>query len=149
MAAERYTFDTNILFYSIDAGDAGKHSCARKIIGLADSRRVPILLQTLGELSNAVTKRHPSLLPQMERLVHTVSVMFAVVSMEFDDVAEALLVHGQHKLQFWDAVLWATARRAGCTTLFSEDMQDGRTLGGVSIRNPFVMPQAELDSFFS
>jgi predicted nucleic acid-binding protein len=75
--------------------------------------------------------------------------MFAVVPTEFDDIAEALLVLGQHKLQFWDAVLWATARRAGCTTLFSEDMQDGRSLGGVTIRNPFLMPQAELDTFFA
>src|ERR1700688_4965075 len=119
MAAERYTFDTNILFYSIDAKDAPKHSRARRIIGLADSRRVPILLQTLGELSNAVTKRHPGLLSQVERLVHAASAMFAVVPTEFDDIAEALLVQGQHKLQFWDAVLWATARRAGCTTLRS------------------------------
>jgi predicted nucleic acid-binding protein len=149
MAAERYTFDTNILFYSIDASDARKHSRARRIVGLADSRRVPILLQTLGELSNAVSKRHPALLSQVERLVHAASAMFAVVPMEFDDIAEALLVHGQHKLQFWDAVLWATARRAGCTTLFSEDMQDGGSLGGVTIRNPFLMPQAELDTFFA
>ena len=133
MAAERYTFDTNILFYSIDARNAAKHSRARTLIGLADSRRVPILLQTFGELSNAVSKRHPALLPQVEKLIHTASVLFAVVPMEFDDVAQALFIHGQHKIQFWDAVLWATARRAGCTTLFSEDMQDGQSIGGISL----------------
>jgi predicted nucleic acid-binding protein len=148
MAAERYTFDTNILFYSLDASNAGKHARARRIIGLADSRSVPILLQTLGELSNAVTKRHPVLLPQVERLIHVASGMFAVVPTEFDDIAEALLIHSHHKLQFWDAVLWATARRSGCTTLFTEDMQDGRLLGGVTIRNPFSMSEAELDAFF-
>jgi len=149
MAAERYSFDTNILFYSLDRSDAGKHDCARRIIGFADSRQVPILLQTLGELANAVSKRRPDLLSQTERFVHITSTMFEVVPMEFDDVAEALLIHGQHKLQFWDAVLWATARRAGCTTLFSEDMQDGRVIGGVTIRNPFKMSKAELDTFFA
>jgi predicted nucleic acid-binding protein len=149
MAAERYTFDTNILFYSIDARNAAKHSRARALIGLADSRRVPILLQTFGELSNAVSKRHSALLPQVEKLIHTASLLFAIIPMEFDDVAQALLIHGQHKIQFWDAVLWATARRAGCTTLFSEDMQDGQSIGGVTIRNPFQMSRSELDAFLA
>ena len=149
MAAERYTFDTNILFYSIDARNADKHVCARRIIGLADSRRILVLLQTLGELANAVSKRSPHLLPQTENLIHIASSMFGVVPMEFDDIVEALLIHGQHKFQFWDSVLWATARRAGCTMLFSEDMQDGRTIGGVTIRNPFKMSKAELDAFFA
>ena len=148
-SADRYTFDTNILFYSIDGRDPVKHSRARKMIGLADTSRVSILLQTLGELSNAVIKRQPALLPRVEGLIHTASAMFSVVTTEFVDITEALLVQSEHKLQFWDAVLWATSRRAGCSTLFSEDVQDGRALGGVSIRNPFVMPQEELDSFLS
>lgn len=149
MAADRYTFDTNILFYSLDKSDAGKHKVARRMIGLADPRRVSILLQTLGELANAVSKRQPALLPQTERLAHLTSTLFTVVPTGFDDVVEALLIHKQHKFQFWDSVLWATARRAGCTTFFSEDMQDGRSIGGVTIRNPFKMSEAELDAFFA
>ncbi len=34
-------------------------------------------------------------------------------------------------------MLWATARRAGCRLLLSEDFQDGRDLGGVLFLNPF------------
>ena len=34
-------------------------------------------------------------------------------------------------------MLWATARRAGCRLLLSEDFQDGRDLGGVLFANPF------------
>lgn len=147
MPAERYTFDTNILFYSIDGKDPVKHTRARSLVGLADSQRVPILLQTLGELSNVVTKRHPALLPQTERFLQVTSALFEVVPMEFEDLSDALLVHTQHKLPFWDAVLWATARRAGCTTFFTEDMQDGRVIGGVTIRNPFKMSEQDLDDF--
>jgi predicted nucleic acid-binding protein len=147
MPAERYTFDTNILFYSIDSNDPVKHSRARRLVGLADSLRVPILLQTLGELSNVVTKRHPRLLPQTERFLQVTSTLFELVPMEFDDLSDALLVHTQHKLPFWDAVLWATARRTGCTTFFTEDMQDGRVIGGVTIRNPFKMSKQDLDDF--
>ena len=148
MAAERYTFDTNILFYSLDLADPAKHARARRLIGLADSRRVPVLLQTLGELSNAVAKRNRAMLSKTERLIQIASATFAIVPMELGDLLDALLIHREHKLQFWDAVLWATARRAGCTTLFTEDMQDGRTLGGVAIRNPFRMSEKDLDAYF-
>ena len=34
-------------------------------------------------------------------------------------------------------MLWATAKRAGCRMLFSEDLQDGRRLGDVLFVNPF------------
>ena len=34
-------------------------------------------------------------------------------------------------------MLWATARQAGCSAFVSEDMQDGRRLGGIEIINPF------------
>lgn len=149
MPAERYTIDTNILFYSIDGRDPGKHARARRIVGLADPQRVPILLQTLGELANLVTRRHPALLPKAERFLQITSVMFTIVPAEFDDMSDALLLHNRHKLPFWDAVLWATARRTGCTTFFTEDLQDGRTIGGVTIRNPFKMLESDLDAFLA
>jgi predicted nucleic acid-binding protein len=34
-------------------------------------------------------------------------------------------------------MLWATVRRAGVQTLFSEDFQDGQTIEGVRFLNPF------------
>src|ERR1700759_2634696 len=114
MAGERYTFDTNVLFYSLDPADPRKHARARRLIGLADPKRVPILLQTLGELCNAMTRRHPELCSSVQRLIHISSSLFNVVAAEFKDVEDALLVQEQHHLQFWDAMLWATARRAGC-----------------------------------
>jgi predicted nucleic acid-binding protein len=45
---------------------------------------------------------------------------------------------------FWDARLWAPARRAGCRVLFSEDLQDGRRLDGVLFVNPFDAAKRKL-----
>ena len=42
-----------------------------------------------------------------------------------------------HSLSFWDAMLWATARQAGCARILTEDIQHGQKLGGVEIVNPF------------
>ena len=50
----------------------------------------------------------------------------------------------RHGLSFWDAMLWATAKRAGCRMLFSEDLQDGRRLDGVLFVNPFAPANRKL-----
>jgi predicted nucleic acid-binding protein len=42
-----------------------------------------------------------------------------------------------HRLPFWDAMLWASARRAGVRHMLSEDFQDGFALQGVTFINPF------------
>ena len=43
-----------------------------------------------------------------------------------------------HQLSFYDALIVATAIKAGCDTLFSEDMLHGRSIGGLAIVNPFL-----------
>jgi predicted nucleic acid-binding protein len=43
-----------------------------------------------------------------------------------------------HRLSFYDALIVAAAIEAGCDTLYSEDMQHGRTIGGLTIVNPFL-----------
>ncbi len=43
-----------------------------------------------------------------------------------------------HGLPFYDALIVSAAIEAGCDTLFSEDMQHGRSIGGLAIVNPFV-----------
>jgi predicted nucleic acid-binding protein len=44
----------------------------------------------------------------------------------------------KHHLAFWDAMLWASAQRAGMRHLLSEDFQDGFELERVVFVNPFA-----------
>jgi predicted nucleic acid-binding protein len=145
MIVERYTFDTNILFYSLDASDDAKHKLARNLIGLAGPHRALLLLQTLGELCSATSKKRPALFAEAQSFVVATANFLPVVPASLEDVMEASALQQQHRLQFWDAMLCATARRAGCTLLLSEDLQDGRTLDGLTIRNPFRLAATELD----
>jgi predicted nucleic acid-binding protein len=42
-------------------------------------------------------------------------------------------------LSFYDAMIVASALRAGCSTLYSEDLQDGQVIEKqLTIRNPFA-----------
>ena len=51
--------------------------------------------------------------------------------------ASALALARDHRLSFYDALIVAAALEAGCDTLLTEDMQDGRAIEGLEIRNPF------------
>ena len=43
----------------------------------------------------------------------------------------------QEQLSFRDALILEAAIRAGATHLVTEDLRDGREIGGVRIENPF------------
>jgi predicted nucleic acid-binding protein len=51
--------------------------------------------------------------------------------------ASAVALARDHKLSFYDALIVAAAVDAGCLVLFTEDLQDGRKFGAVTVENPF------------
>ena len=55
-----------------------------------------------------------------------------------EDVSTAVRVVRQHKMAYWDALIWSTAKRAGLRAVLSEDFQDGRRLEGIHFLNPLV-----------
>jgi predicted nucleic acid-binding protein len=52
-------------------------------------------------------------------------------------MSDALDIKAAAGLSYWDAAIVAAAKALGCRELFSEDMADGRDIGGVRIVNPF------------
>jgi len=49
----------------------------------------------------------------------------------------ALNLYRKDSLSWWDSITVAAALQAGCRTLLSEDLQDGREIEGMRIENPF------------
>ena len=43
----------------------------------------------------------------------------------------------RYGFHIYDATILASALLAGCSTLYSEDMQDGQRIESLTIRNPF------------
>jgi predicted nucleic acid-binding protein len=43
-----------------------------------------------------------------------------------------------HSSSFWDALIVVAAQATGASTLLSEDLQDGRRFGDLTITNPFA-----------
>jgi predicted nucleic acid-binding protein len=50
----------------------------------------------------------------------------------------ALDLQARYRYGFYDSLIIAAALDAGCTLLYSEDLQDGQRIEGLTIRNPFV-----------
>jgi predicted nucleic acid-binding protein len=77
--------------------------------------------------------------PRLARLeIDGFRTAFPVVTADESDLDGAMRAVGDHQLSFWDAMLWATAKRSGCSLLLSEDFQDGRRLEGVLFVDPFA-----------
>jgi predicted nucleic acid-binding protein len=62
---------------------------------------------------------------------------FDVATPDVADILAAIDLHRLHGLSFWDALILRAAKQAGCSIVFSEDMQDTREIDGVRIVNPF------------
>jgi len=131
------TCDTNILFYAWDARAGERHKQAQAIVDALAVRESLITLQSLNEFYRAITRKSLLAAQDAKNAVDTMRSNFQIIPATEEDTVSAIDVHREHRISFWDALLWATARRAGCRVLLSEDMQDGRTLGGVTFRNPF------------
>jgi antitoxin component of MazEF toxin-antitoxin module len=49
----------------------------------------------------------------------------------------------KHGCHICDALLLAAAIESSCTVFYSEDMQDGQVIDGLTIRNPFATPRTD------
>jgi predicted nucleic acid-binding protein len=132
----RVTFDSNILVYAITRGDP-RHTMATELIARAARGDCRQTLQSLAECFNVLSRKYRMPATEAFRWVEYHQRLFPIVAAGESDLAAAALAVEHHGLSFWGAMLWATARRAGCRVLFSEDLQDGRRLGDVVFVNPF------------
>lgn len=136
--------DINILLYAVDsAGNPEKHRRAVDLLDrLGTSGRGLLPLQTLTEFYSVAVRKYRAPPEQASRYVEVWSGVFPVREAVFADVVDAMRVHRDHGVQFWDGMIWSVAKRAGGRVLFSEDLQDGRELEGLRFMNPFAPANA-------
>jgi predicted nucleic acid-binding protein len=145
------SFDTNILFYAT-APEAGvKAARARDVISRGmEAQNAVLLFQAIAEFGNAALRKRAVRPSEIRGAIRLWRAVLEVHAAEESDLYDALEAVANHRLSFWDAVFWATARRIGVTHLLSEDFQDGRVLGGVRFVNPFVAANtAIIDRLFA
>jgi predicted nucleic acid-binding protein len=129
--------DSNVLAYAQDRGAPAKRSRSRDlIISLAKSGDGVISTQVMQEFYIAATRKLGVEPIAAKGILKTFS-LFEVVQVTPELIHEAIDCSILNTLSFRDSLVLAAAASAGCTTLFTEDLNDGQTILGVKIHNPF------------
>ena len=132
--------DTNLLIYLYDPNQPEKQKQSERVLEQLELNRSGRLsVQALAEFFSVATRKlSPSLTPaQALDQVTLFTRLWPVYDLTPMIVMEAGRGVRDHKLSYYDAQVWATARLNQVPVVFSEDFDDGSILEGVRFVNPF------------
>lgn len=130
--------DTNVLFYAEDLDAGSKRTRAQDLLReLAASRNAVLSLQVLREFFATSRSKLGLDADQAKRRTRTYA-RLEVVDLSLEDLFSAIDLHRLHQLSIWDALIVRAALVSRCRVLYSEDLQDGRRIDNLEIRNPFA-----------
>lgn len=136
-----FFLDTNLLVYSFDRSAGNKCAMARKLVhDSLECRRGIIGTQVVQEFLNVALRRFAVPMGTTEAREYLRHVLVPLcqhhpTAATFD---QALIVREETGLSWYDSLIVAAAIESGCNWLLTEDMDNGRKIHGLTIRNPFV-----------
>lgn len=126
--------DTNILVYASLSDDPRRFIAEQVLVGGG-----VVSAQVLNEFANVARGKLKWPWADIEAAISLFKGhMKHVAPLTANTNAAALAVARDYSFAFYDALIVASAIEAGCDTLYSEDMQHGCSIGGLTIRNPFL-----------
>ena len=135
--APKVFIDANILVYALDKRFPGKRKRAAEVLRNLQERGGGVVsTQVLQECYVAATSKlgiEP--LTAKEALVKLKALELVLV--DFPLIQDAIDTSLLNRISFWDALIVVSAEKAACAELWTEDLNDGQTIRGVRIRNPF------------
>ncbi len=143
MPAENF-FDSNVFIYLFERTDLTKYRRAETLVeDNLTNRTGCISYQVVQETLNVVTRRAGVDSSRIDQLLREVLFPLWEVYSTPELYQNGLEVRARYRFSFYDSLIVAAALEAGCTTLYSEDMQDGQRIEGLTIRNPFAEMRTE------
>ena len=136
---DKVFIDTNILIYTYSVDEADKQMIANKV--LEDYSDVIIISnQVINELTNVLFKKFKLSSNDIENTILELDTFVDIVGFDIRTQIKAVRIKEKYKLQYYDALIIATAIENGCTVLMSEDMQHHQVIEKVlTIINPFKL----------
>jgi len=141
----RFFVDSNVLVYSRDASEAAKMGRAREWLErLWEDRTGRISVQVLSEYFVTVTSKLSPGLNEGEAWSDVEALMaWRPVAIDPLLLRSTKYLEKRFGFSWWDSMIVAAAKAAGCTHLLTEDLQDGQLLQGLTVVNPFAHRIAE------
>lgn len=131
------SFDTNILFYALEQPPADRQPVAEEIVAAVVRDRAPLAAQVLREFLAVVHRKGSVPLGHARAFAERIARRVDILDHDVGDLLDASSLAERRMFQFYDALICIVLRRGGVDTLFMEDMQDGQTIDGLRIVNPF------------
>ncbi len=136
----RFFLDTNVFVYSFDRSAPVKARRANHLIRRAvETRKGIVSYQVAQEFFNVALRRfaQPMTVAEAEQYLSTVFRPLMAIHSSQALYGEALRLSGRYRLSWFDSLIVAAAMEGQCSTLYSEDLQDGHRFGDLRIENPF------------
>ena len=126
-------FDTNVLLYLL-SDDPAKAGRAEALLAEGGT----ISVQVLNEFASVCRRKLGLELREVQEFVETFRAVCAVVPVDLPLHEDGVALAYRHKIAVYDGLIVAAALRAGCRTLFTEDLRHGERVEGLVIVNPFT-----------
>ena len=136
-----FFLDTNIFVYSFDVSQPRKQKKAESLIVEAiESEQCAISTQVIQEFLNVALGKFVSRLSTAETTRYLDRVLWPLCKIHPTAglYTGAVSIMEETGWTFYDSLIVSAAVAARCRVLFTEDLQSGRVVRGVEIRNPFV-----------
>ncbi|HZP92173.1 MAG TPA: PIN domain-containing protein [Burkholderiales bacterium] len=133
----------NVFIYARDPRDPRKQDRAAHWIDLLWRERLGrTSAQAMAEFYVVATRK---LGIAHERAWHHVERFFTWQPYPVDEVLlrRSRDIEARYRLSWWDSMIVAAAQLQDCVLLLTEDLQDGITLGSVTVRSPFTLAAGE------
>jgi len=134
-------FDTNVLVYVVAQRDERTAAAEALVAGGG-----VVSVQVLNELASVARRKLGMTWDEIGEALTAIRVLCpSPVPLTVEIHEAGLRIAAQYRVHIYDALVAAAALEAECTTLYSEDLQDGQIIDGrLTIRNPFAT-QARCD----
>ena len=127
--------DTNIVVYLYSGDEPEKQATA---LQLTEQNDPIISTQVLSELANTLSRKFALPFDVVAQAVAEVQEACAVLPVMPETISQALALAKKYQYSYYDSLILASALSAGCSTLFTEDMQHGQVIENLlTINNPF------------
>ncbi|MDZ4859318.1 MAG: PIN domain-containing protein [Candidatus Hydrogenedentes bacterium] len=133
--------DSNVFIYLFDETAPEKQRAAEELIlPSLESGSACISFQVVQETLNVVTRKLRAPMPPADarRFLDSVLIPLWRVMPTQALYHRALDLRTRYQYGFYDALIIAAALEAGCSILYSEDLQHGQRIEGLTIKNPFA-----------
>ena len=131
-------FDTNVLIYAASSQDPRKSAIACELIQHAWEVHHDgvISCQVMTEFVNVMQGRFKVPAAEIDEWVSQFYPLLAT-EVTMDAVRNALYVKEEYGIQYYDALIVATAEKLHCHEIVTEDLNDGQVYRGMMAINPF------------